>query len=215
MPTSYKQVYGMLKVTTWVGDPKPDSPQTSFLGEEELFSSEEVKGDLNPLNSSSEELSSNLTFEKESSNFFPDPETGPLTSDATKVGYLGYGLNVQAALYKDPALLNVLRLYSIGEINRKFPNTQFISAGNYKEGESLGAFRKASITIKAVGENVYPLFGKIHSTTILISSCAILSEISTFLSKNSFKVGPDNIPYKIVPNSVRVITTKISSSAIC
>ena len=50
-------------------------------------------------------------------------------------------MNVQKALYQDANFRNVLRLLKIGEISRKYPKTQFITASNFKEGESLGAFR--------------------------------------------------------------------------
>lgn len=148
-------------------------------------------------------------------HYFSAEETPSLDDTDTREGFIGYGLSVQKALYADPRFRKVLRLYKIGEISRKFTNTQFISSNNFKDAESLGAFRKATLSIKAVNENtVYPLYGKIHNTTMIISSTAILSEISSFFARNSIKIGPENVPYKIVENSVKLIANRSSNATL-
>lgn len=137
-------------------------------------------------------------------------------TENTVIGFVGHGLNLQQALYEDKGFRGILRLFTIGEISRRFAGTQFINLNNVKEGESLGSFRKASITIKAVkASEVYPLYGKTHTTTFLISCCASIPEISEFLSRNSFKVGPNKVAYRAVPDSVKLLSSKTTQSPIC
>lgn len=203
MAVRYVRFYGMLKVRFWTGDLKPDAPSLSSEKDPDLSDSKVFNSSLD-------------TIEIEDGNFFGGTENDPTDKKDTAEGFVGVGVNVQEALYQDANLRKVLRLLRIGEISRKYPKTQFITANNFKESESLGAFQKASITIKAVNkDNVYPLYGALHTTTILISSCASLPEIASFFSRNSFKVGSEEYLYKIVPDSVKLITSRTVNSPIC
>ena len=83
----------------------------------------------------------------------------------------------------------VLRVFTFQEISKTFPGSSFISINTFKDALSLGAFKRASITIKSVSaDKVYPLYGEEHTTTLAISSCAIISEISNFFKKTQLKL---------------------------
>lgn len=132
------------------------------------------------------------------------------------VGFVGHGLNMQQALYENKGFRGIVRLFTIGEISCMFPGTQFINLNNIKEGEFLGSFRRASITIKAVkASEVYAFSGEVHTTTFLISSCAVIPEISNFVAKNSFKIGPNRVAYKSIPDRVKLLSSKTTQSPIC
>ena len=157
-----------------------------------------------------------ILLEIESSSSPDSKKENQLGAENTVIGYIGTGVSVQEALYRDADLRKVCRLYTVGEANRTFPKTQLISPATFKEAEAYGAVIKASLTIQAVSENnVYPLFGKVHSTTLLISSSANLQEIAAFFFRRSFKTGPKDVAYKLVPDSMKIITSGRASTPLC
>lgn len=209
MAEKFKRLYAMVPIQIWVQQPSPVPP----------LSEAEMEALLNDTENSG--LRDN-SFAQTASSFedlggeMGDEEIPDVGADQVVQGFVGHGLLAQTALYEDKSLRTVLRLFTIGEISRMFPKTQFINLNNLKEGESLGSFRRASVTIKAVNDDkVYSLYGKLHTTTFLISCCAAIPEISSFLAQNSFKIGPDKCIYKIVPDSVKLLSRKIAQSSIC
>ena len=184
MSVTYSWYYGMYKVKTWLGPEKPDEPHPPSLELEENVEEEESDSD---------------------SQSTPNTKAEPSTQD----GYLGFGVHLQDPLYVDPEVRKVIRLYQYSDIQKSFPGCTKKQLNRFRDAYSIGIFRNASLTISAVDEkHVYPLFGAKHTTTIVVSSCAVLDELSNFFSEKAFKVGPANVLYRVVPGSFQLKTPR-------
>ena len=188
-------VYSMLPVTSWVGPLKPDQPnlQEGYqqnISEYNELESRELEGDY-------EQPPSKEFFENDGD---PNPEPSTL-----KKGWISLGIHVDVSLYSDPRVRRALRIYTVAELQSKFPrctrNDMYIA----KETTNLGCIRTAELTLKAVSDCcIDPLFGKQHKTEIHIGACAILDEVSNYFRDNSFKVGVSGKIYKVVPGSFKL-----------
>lgn len=181
MSITYDWYYSMWKATSWVGPNSPDIPyptNNNYLLDNE----------------------NDLDYKTD-----PNPEPTPPPPPTTSIGYLCFGIHLKQALYVDPEVCKVLRVYPLTEIQRNYPGCTKRQLNTFRNACNIGIFKNADITIEAVDEhNVYPLFGKKHSTSIVISSCAVLDEVSLFFADKTFKVGPNNILYKVVPGTFKV-----------
>lgn len=133
----------------------------------------------------------------------PNPEPSPVETVST--GYLCFRIYLQKALYVDPKVRKVLRVFEYKEVKEKYPGCTKKQLNTFRDACNIGIFKNASVTVEAVDENnVYALFGKKHNTTIVVSSCAVLDEISNFFVDKTFKVGPQKVLYHVVPGIFKI-----------
>ena len=105
----------------------------------------------------------------------------------------------------DEKVRKVIRLYTLKEITALYPGCTRKQLNTQRDSFAIGAFTNASIIIEAVNDSiVYPIFGKTHTTTIAISNCAVIDELTNFFSKETFKVRPQNVEYRVKPGSLLI-----------
>ena len=237
MAVTYKWYFSMWEVTVWTGErpdvvmdvtfpsfsikSSPDSPLREKEGEDLLIKPFKIKAlttitELKPIKEGLDPSTRKRSFpgtpvaQKKSLlglEGVPNPEPSPPPRSQTKLGFAGIGVHLQEALYVDPAVLKVIRLYSYSALVTKFPSCTKKEINTFRDAYSIGAFRQATLTIKAVRDSsVYAPFGALHTTTLAVSSCAKIEELSTFFSTTAFKVGPEGVLYKLVPGSFKLKT---------
>ena len=86
----------MWKATSWLGPEQPDAPHVR------LEISESVPEENNML-------------------LEVDPNPDPPPPPSTTVGFLCFGIHLQEALYVDPEVRKVLRVYLYNEMQRRYP----------------------------------------------------------------------------------------------
>lgn len=181
----------MNQVIVYKGSTNPDGPKAPEVTEEiETFGSD-----------SDSEFFQEEEFSKESSN----PSAGSETSS----GWIAYSVTGQACLYYDKKLLKVIRMYPVSSVNILFPGCTKKNLNNIKHGLGLGAYRIASLKLKAINDkNVYPMFGAEHETTMFISTLAKADEMAAYFRDEEIKIASDDFKYKLVPGSFKIKPVK-------
>lgn len=207
MANGYTRLYAMKNTTAYIGGNKPD-----------MRPAPAVNPPVPPRLGSQD-------FEDEN-NFFPEQDDNENTADRgssnrtvfaneTKDGWVAYGITAQRCLYADFDLLTVIRMYPISFVNTQYPGCTSTALNNLRDGLALQAYKIANLTLVAKDPNVvYPLYGKTHTTSMVISALAVPSEMAEYFGTKEIKIGPDLIKYKVLPGSFKLKAIKTPTTEI-
>ncbi len=144
-----------------------------------------------------------------------DVDPASLEVGQTVTGWVGFGVLVQSCLYQDPELRRNIRMYDIQKAKELFEGGAMIALNNLKDGLSLAGFRLATITLVAAADtSIYPLFGKSHTTTMVVSTLVNVDELSKYLKTAVIAIGDKKIKYKLKPGSFILKPVKTMSEEV-
>lgn len=213
MAEKYVKLYAMKRIVAYKGSNKPDAPVAPGGGSGPPAPppgpSGGGGGGGGPLSESERETMDifsefdlNRDEETPSSNVIGDDDPASLEAGQTVTGWVGFGVNLQSCLYQDQNLRKIIRMYDIQKAKATFEGGAMISLNNIKDGLALSAFRIADVTLVAVSDtSVYPLYGKSHSTTMVISTVVNRDELAKYLKTATIEIGEKKVKYKIKPGS--------------
>lgn len=131
-------------------------------------------------------------------SFTNEPVAGedylPVSNVNISTGQIGVGFRLQQTLYLDPDFRKACKLFTFKEWKTTYKGMTRRVLKQYAEAASFGAIRSYTINLTAEAEaNVYPLFGKEHTTYIVVDASVDLEKLKSWLTTNPILVGEKKV----------------------
>ena len=209
MSERYVRLYAMKQVVAYKGTTKPDDPVAPGGGSGPPVPPVSSEDSFFPVTSPVDppkEILPQEKIESEGDSFFKDQydtiDPASLEVGQTVTGWVGLGVLVQSCLYQDSQLRRYIRMYDIQKGKSLFPGGTMFALNNLRDGLSLAGFRLAQLTLVAASDSsTYPLYGKSHTTTMVVSTLANVEELAKYLKDAVISIGEKNVKYKVKPGT--------------
>ncbi len=120
--------------------------------------------------------------------------------------------NLSEDVYNCDTLRNILGIYPESYARQLENSPEIVVVNSIQELCRMGVCGEITCTLKAVNEAaIFAPFGKEHTTSFVYDLSKPLKDLAKDLLNAEMVVGPDRIPYKIIPGTIKMKKRKATT----